>query len=73
MAVQRIYIPKDFTAGVEHFPERRERRPKKRHTLEEFMRILEAAPIHLRVAIALPEQTGKQNVQRTPFAGGRPG
>ncbi|HEX5410748.1 MAG TPA: hypothetical protein VFZ27_02705 [Terriglobia bacterium] len=60
MAVHRKYIAEDPTAGLEHYPERRERPPKKQHTLEEFIRILEAAPIHLRVAILLLEQTGNR-------------
>lgn len=59
-ARQRKYIPEDPTTGDKHYPERLERPPKTQHTVEEFLRILEAAPTYLRVAIVLLEQTGNR-------------
>jgi len=60
MAVQRKYIAENPAAGVEHFPELRERPPKKRIAPEEFIRILQESPPHLRVGILLLEQTGNR-------------
>ena len=60
MAVQRKYIGGNPASGIEHFPELRERPPKKRIAPEEFGRILEKSPPHLRVGILLLEQTGNR-------------
>src|SRR2546422_1574368 len=60
MAVQHKYIAANPASGVEHFPELRERPPKKRIAPEEFIRILEKSPPHLRVGILLLEQTGNR-------------
>lgn len=78
MAIHRKYTAENPTVGVEHYPGRRELPPKKHHTLEEFVRILEAAPIHLRVEILLLEQTGNRtytellslNLDRVDFDAG---
>jgi integrase len=43
---------------VKHFNELRERPTRRMLTVEEELRILEAAPPHLRVAIILLSQTG---------------
>jgi integrase len=60
MAVRRKYIPANPASGVDHFPEFRERPRKRRITPDEFLRILRAAPVHLRVGITLLEQTGNR-------------
>jgi len=57
-ATQHKYLAENPAAGVEHFNERRERPAKRMLTVEEERRILEAAPLHLRVAIVLLVQTG---------------
>ena len=59
-AVRRKYIHENPAFAVEHFPERRERPPKRRITPDEFLRILYAAPLQLRVGITLLEQTGNR-------------
>ncbi|MGB2655465.1 MAG: phage integrase SAM-like domain-containing protein, partial [Candidatus Acidiferrum sp.] len=58
LAVKRKYIPENPAAAVKHFNELRERPVRRMLTVEEELRILEAAPPHLRVAIILLSQTG---------------
>jgi len=58
LAVTRKYIPENPAAAVKHFNELRERPIRRMLTVEEELRILEAAPPHLRVAIILLSQTG---------------
>ena len=58
LAVKRKYIPENPAAAVKHFNELRERPTRRMLTVEEELRILEAAPPHLRVAIILLSQTG---------------
>jgi integrase len=57
-AISHKYITENPTAGVKHYDERRERRQKTMLTPEEELRILDAAPPYLRVAIVLLVQTG---------------
>ena len=59
LAVKRKYNPENSAAAGKHFNELRERPIRRMLTVEEELRILEAAPIsHLRVAIILLSQTG---------------
>jgi len=58
LAVKRKYIQENPAAAVKHFNELRERPIRRILTVEEELRILEAAPPHLRVAIILLSQTG---------------
>jgi integrase len=58
LAVKRKYIPENPAAAVKYFNELRERPIRRMLTVEEELRILEAAPPHLRVAIILLSQTG---------------
>jgi integrase len=58
LAVKRKYIPENPAAAVKHFNELRERPIRRMLTVEEELRILEAAPPHLRVAIILLSRTG---------------
>jgi integrase len=58
LAVKRKYIPENPAAAVKHFNELRERPTRRMLAVEEELRILEAAPPHLRVAIILLSQTG---------------
>jgi len=58
LAVKRKYIPENPAATVKHFNELRERPMRRMLTVKEELRILEAAPPHLRVAIILLSQTG---------------
>jgi len=58
LAVKRKYIPENPAAAVKHSNELRERPNRRMLPIEEEMRILEAAPPHLRVAIILLSQTG---------------
>jgi integrase len=58
LAVKRKYIPENPAAAVKHFNELRERPVRRMLTVEEELRILEAAPPYLRVAIILLSQTG---------------
>lgn len=60
LATQRKYIPVNPASGVKHFSELRERPVKRGTTPEEFLRILQAAPVHLRVGITLLDQTGNR-------------
>ena len=60
LAVRRRYIKDNPASAVEHFPELRDRPAKRLITPEEFLRILNAAPMHLRVGIILLEQTGNR-------------
>lgn len=60
MALRRKYISANPASGVEHFPELRERPAKKAITPDEFLRVLRAAPLHLRVGIVLLDQTGNR-------------
>ncbi|MGC1383319.1 MAG: site-specific integrase, partial [Candidatus Acidiferrales bacterium] len=52
------YIPENPALSVKHFNELRERPTRRMLTVEEELRILEAAPPYLRVAIVLLTQTG---------------
>jgi integrase len=58
LAVMRKYIPENPAAAVKHFNELRDRPIRRMLTVEEELRILEAAPPHLRVAMILLSQTG---------------
>jgi integrase len=58
LAVRRKYIPENPAATVKHFNELRERPVRRMLTVEEEIRIVEAAPPYLRVAIILLSQTG---------------
>jgi integrase len=58
LAVKRKYIPENPAAAVKHFNELRERPVRRMLTVEEEVRIVEAAPPYLRVAIVLLSQTG---------------
>lgn len=60
LAVRRNYIKENPSSAVEHFPELRERPAKRLITPDEIVRILHAAPVHLRVGIILLEQTGNR-------------
>ena len=57
-ATKRRYIVENPPAEVKHFNELRERPTRRMLTLEEEGRILDAAPVYLRVAIILLAQTG---------------
>ena len=57
-ATKRRYIAENPAAEVKHFNELRERPTRRMLTLEEERRILDAAPVYLRVAIILLAQTG---------------
>jgi integrase len=57
-AMKRKYIAENPAAQVKHFNELRERPTRRMLTLDEEKRILDAAPVHLRVAIILLSQTG---------------
>ena len=57
-AMKRKYIAENPAAEVKHFNELRERPTRRMLTLDEEKRILDAAPVHLRVAIILLSQTG---------------
>jgi integrase len=58
LAVKRKYIPENPAAAVKHFNELRERPVRRMLTVDEEIRIVEAAPPYLRVAIVLLSQTG---------------
>ena len=58
LAVQRKYIPENPAVGVKHFNELRERPAKRMIDAETLLKILKAAPIHLRVGIILLVETG---------------
>jgi integrase len=58
LAVKRKYLPENPASTVKHFNELRERPMRRMLTVKEELRILEAAPPHLRVAIILLSQTG---------------
>ncbi len=58
LAVKRRYIPENSASAVKHFSELRDRPVRRMLTVEEELRILEAAPPYLRVAIILLTQTG---------------
>ncbi len=58
LAVKRKYIPENPASTVKLFNELRERPMRRMLTVKEELRILEAAPPHLRVAIILLSQTG---------------
>jgi integrase len=58
LAFKRKYIPENPASSVKHFNELRERPVRRMLTVEEELRIVEAAPPHLRVAIVLLTQTG---------------
>ena len=58
LACKRKYIPENPALSVKHFNELRERPTRRMLTVEEELRILEAAPPYLRVAIVLLTQTG---------------
>ena len=58
LAVKRKYIPENLATAVRHFNELRERPVRRMLTVDEEMRIVEAAPPYLRVAIVLLSQTG---------------
>lgn len=58
LAVKRKYIPENPAASVKHFNELRERPVRRMLTVDEEIRIVEAAPPYLRVAIVLLSQTG---------------
>jgi integrase len=60
LAVQRKYISANPASEVKHFPELRDRPAKRGVTPEEFLRILEAAPLHLRVGLTVLDQTGNR-------------
>jgi hypothetical protein len=51
-------IPENPAAAMKHFNELRDRPIRRMLTVEEELRILEAAPPHLRVAMILLSQTG---------------
>jgi integrase len=57
-ATKRRYIAENPASEVKHFNELRERPTRRMLTLEEERRILDAAPVYLRVAIILLTQTG---------------
>src|SRR6266850_6261641 len=57
-AVKRKYIAENPAAEVKHFNELRERPTGRMLTLDEEKRILDAAPVYLRVAIILLSQAG---------------
>jgi len=57
-ATKRGYIPENPAAEVKHFNELRDRPTRRMLTIEEERRILDAAPVYLRVAIILLVQTG---------------
>ena len=57
-ATKRRYIAENPASAVKHFNELRERPTRRMLTLEEERRILDAAPVYLRVAIILLAQTG---------------
>ena len=57
-ATKRGYIPENPAAEVKHFNELRDRPTRRMLTVEEELRILDAAPVYLRVAIILLVQTG---------------
>jgi integrase len=57
-ATKRGYIPENPASGVKHFNELRDRPTRRMLTVEEELRILDAAPVYLRVAIILLVQTG---------------
>jgi integrase len=57
-ATKRGYIPENPASGVKHFNELRDRPTRRMLTVEEERRILDAAPVYLRVAIILLVQTG---------------
>jgi len=57
-AMKRKYIAENPAAQVKPFNELRERPTRRMLTLDEEKRILDAAPVHLRVAIILLSQTG---------------
>src|SRR5208337_3496333 len=58
LAVRRKYIPENPAVAVKHFNELRERPVRRMLTVEEEQRIMEVAPVYLRVAIILLSQTG---------------
>jgi integrase len=58
LAVKRKYIAENPALEVSHFNELRERPVRRMLTVEEELRILEAAPPYLRVAMILLTQTG---------------
>jgi integrase len=58
LALKRKYIPENPASTVRRFNELRERPVRRMLTVEEELRILEAAPPHLRVAMILLTQTG---------------
>lgn len=58
LAVKRKYIPDNPATAVKHFNELRERPVRRMLTVDEEIRIVEAAPPYLRVAIVLLSQTG---------------
>jgi site-specific recombinase XerC len=60
LAVQRKYISANPASEVKHFPELRDRPAKRGVTAEEFLRILEVAPLHLRVGMTVLDQTGNR-------------
>jgi integrase len=60
LAVQRKYISANPASEVKHFPELRDRPAKRGVTPEEFLRILQAAPLHLRVGMTVLDQTGNR-------------
>jgi hypothetical protein len=53
LGVMRKYIPENPSAALKHFNELRDRPIRRMLTVEEELRILEAAPPHLRVAMIL--------------------
>ena len=57
-AAKRRYFAENPAVEVKHFNELRERPTRRMLTLEEERRILDAAPVYLRVAIILLAQTG---------------
>jgi len=57
-ATKRRYIAENPASSVKHFNELRERPTRRMLTIEEERRILDAAPVYLRVAIILLAQTG---------------
>jgi integrase len=57
-ATRRRYIAENPASEVKHFNELRERPTRRMLTLDEERRILDAAPVYLRVAIILLAQTG---------------
>jgi len=60
LAAQRKYIPANPASEVRHFPELRDRPAKRGVTPEEFLRILQSAPLHLRVGMIVLDQTGNR-------------